>query len=259
MVKVNCVSLPATLIESELFGREKGAYTGALTKQVGRFEIADGSTIFLDEIGDLPIDLQVKLLRVLQEGQFERLGSSKTISVNVRVIAATNRNLNAALKAGRFREDLFYRLNVFPITVPPLRERQDDIPLLVSAFVREFGAKMAKKIETVSQKSISSLQSYPWPGNVRELRNVIEQAMILSKSHVLVIPAPAVSRPKKRKLNKLNDVERNHILKTLEATGWRIKGKQGTAEILGLKPSTLHFRMKKLGIQRPTISANISS
>jgi PAS domain S-box-containing protein len=259
MVKVNCGSLPATLIESELFGREKGAYTGALAKQVGRFEIADGSTIFLDEIGDLPIDLQVKLLRVLQEGQFERLGSSKTISVNSRVIAATNRNLTAALQEGRFREDLFYRLNVFPITVPPLRERQEDIPLLVSAFVREFEAKMAKKIETISQKSINALQGYPWPGNVRELRNVIEQAMIISKGRTLVIREPAVSKPLKHKLYKLDDVERNHILKTLEATGWRIKGKQGTAEILGLKPSTLHFRMKKLGIQRPSFSVNISS
>jgi PAS domain S-box-containing protein len=259
IVKVNCGSLPATLIESELFGREKGAYTGALAKQVGRFEIADGSTIFLDEIGDLPIDLQVKLLRVLQEGQFERLGSSKTISVNVRVIAATNRNLTAALQEGRFREDLFYRLNVFPITVPPLRERQEDIPLLVSAFVREFETKMARKIETIFQKSLNALQGYSWPGNVRELRNVIEQAMIISKGRTLVIRSPAVSKPLKHKLYKLADVERNHILMTLEATGWRIKGKQGTAEILGLKPSTLHFRMKKLGIQRPSASVNISS
>jgi PAS domain S-box-containing protein len=259
MVKVNCGTLPATLIESELFGREKGAYTGALAKQAGRFEIADGSTIFLDEIGDLPIDLQVKLLRVLQEGQFERLGSSSTISVNVRVIAATNRNLTAALQAGRFREDLFYRLNVFPITVPPLRERQEDIPLLVSAFVREFEEKMAQKIENISKKSMNELQGYTWPGNIRELRNVIEQAMIISKGRTLVIRSPAVSKPLKHKLYKLDDVERNHILKTLEATGWRIKGKQGTAEILGLKPSTLHFRMKKLGIQRPSASVNISS
>jgi PAS domain S-box-containing protein len=259
MVKVNCGSLPATLIESELFGREKGAYTGALAKQIGRFEIADGSTIFLDEIGDLPIDLQVKLLRVIQEGQFERLGSFKTISVSVRVIAATNRNLTAALQEGRFREDLFYRLNVFPITVPPLRERPEDIPLLVSVFVREFEAKMAKKIETISQKGINALQGYSWPGNIRELRNVIEQAMIISKSRTLVMRAPTVSKPLKHKLYKLDDVERDHILKTLETTGWRIKGKQGTAEILGLKPSTLHFRMKKLGIQRPTVSANISS
>jgi PAS domain S-box-containing protein len=259
MVKVNCGSLPATLIESELFGREKGAYTGALAKQAGRFEIADGSTIFLDEIGDLPINLQVKLLRVLQEGQIERLGSPKTITVNVRVIAATNKNLTAALQEGRFREDLFYRLNVFPITVPPLRERLDDIPLLVSVFVREFEAKMAKKIETITKNSINALQGYPWPGNVRELHNVIEQAMIISKGRTLVIRSPAVSKPLKHKLYKLDDVERNHILKTLEATGWRIKGKQGTAEILGLKPSTLHFRMKKLGIQRPTVSVNISS
>jgi PAS domain S-box-containing protein len=259
MVKVNCGTLPATLIESELFGREKGAYTGALAKQAGRFEIADGSTIFLDEIGDLPINLQIKLLRVIQEGQFERLGSIKPISVNVRVIAATNRNLTEALQEGRFREDLFYRLNVFPITVPPLRERLDDIPLLVSAFVREFEEKMAKQIETISQNSINALQGYAWPGNVRELHNVIEQAMIINKGRTLVLRSPAEPRPLKHNLYKLDDVERNHILKTLEATGWRVKGKQGAAEILGLKPSTLHFRMKKLGIRRPSPPVNILS
>ena len=181
MVTVNCAALPSTLVESELFGSEEGAYTGALSKRIGRFEIADGSTIFLDEIGDLPADVQVKLLRVLQEGQFERLGSSQTIAVNVRIVAATNRDLAAAVEAGCFREDLYYRLNVFPISVPPLRERGEDIAALVWAFVEELGMKMGKSIESIPRRTMQELQAYPWPGNVRELRNVIERAMILSK------------------------------------------------------------------------------
>ena len=190
LMTVNCASLPPTLIESELFGREKGAYTGAMTKMIGRFEIADGSTLFLDEIGELPLELQSKLLRVLEEGNFERLGSTKTLHVNVRIIAATNRDIEHEVKDGKFRKDLFYRLNVFPIMIPPLRERPEDIPLMVWAFVREFQKRMGKEIETISKKSMEALQSYSWPGNVRELRNVIEHAMILSKSKTLVVHVP---------------------------------------------------------------------
>jgi PAS domain S-box-containing protein len=252
MIKVNCAALPPTLIESELFGREKGAYTGALTKQKGRFEVADGSTIFLDEISELPLELQSKLLRVLQEGHFERLGSSKTIAVNVRIIAATNQNLSQAVQEGRFREDLYYRLNVFPITVPPLRERQEDIPTLVWAFVKEFEKTMAKRIKSIPRKSMQALQRYPWPGNVRELRNIIEQAMIISKDKVLNIRIPDMSDLITEPEIKLIDVERNHIVNILENTGWRIKGQNGAAKLLGLHPATLYSRMKRLGIQRPT-------
>ena len=185
LVTVNCASLPPTLIESELFGREKGAYTGALTRMTGRFELADGSTLFLDEIGELPLDLQSKLLRVLEQGQFERLGSSRTTKVNVRIIAATNRDIEQEVKDGKFRRDLFYRLNVFPIVIPPLRERPEDIPLLVRAIVKEFQKRMGKEIESIPKKTMQALQSYSWPGNVRELRNLIEHAMILSKGKTL--------------------------------------------------------------------------
>ena len=195
LITVNCASLPPTLIESELFGREKGAYTGALTKMIGRFEIADGSTLFLDEIGELPLDLQSKLLRVLEEGGFERLGSTKTLHVNVRIIAATNRDIEHEVKDGKFRKDLFYRLNVFPIVIPPLRERLEDIPLLAWAFVEEFKKRMGKEIETISKKTMEGLQSYSWPGNVRELRNVIEHAMILSKDKTLVVHLPKLRSP----------------------------------------------------------------
>jgi PAS domain S-box-containing protein len=250
MIKVNCAALPPTLIETELFGREKGAYTGALTKQKGRFELADGSTIFLDEISELPLELQPKLLRVLQEGRFERVGSSKTITVNARIIAATNQDLSQAVRSGRFREDLFYRLNVFPITVPPLRERQEDIPILVWAFVKEFEETMAKRIKCIPRKSMEALQNHPWPGNVRELRNVIEQAMIISKDEVLNIRVPTLSDLVTEPEIKLVDVERNHILKILQNTGWRIKGRNGAAELLGLHPATLYSRMKRLGIER---------
>lgn len=251
MVKVNCAALPPTLIESELFGREKGAYTGALTKQMGRFEVADDSTIFLDEISELPLQLQPKLLRVLQDGHFERLGSSKTIAVNVRLIAATNQNLSKAVQDGRFREDLYYRLNVFPIIMPPLCERQEDIPKLVWAFVKEFEKTMAKRIKTISRKSIEALQRYAWPGNVRELRNVIEQAMILSKDEVLNVRVPTLSDLVLEPEIKLVDVERNHILKVLQNTGWQIKGQNGAAKLLGLHPATLYSKMKRLEIQRP--------
>jgi formate hydrogenlyase transcriptional activator len=251
LVTVNCASLPPTLIENELFGRERGAYTGALTKMIGRFEIADGSTLFLDEIGEFPVELQSKLLRVLEEGCFERLGSTKPLHVNVRIIAATNRDIEREVKEGRFRKDLFYRLNVFPIVIPPLRERPEDIPLLVWAFVREFQKKMGKEIETISKRTMEALQSYPWPGNVRELKNVIEHAMILNESKTLVVQLPGFGSPEKDETHTLEDTDRKHIVAVLERAGWRVGGMGGAAEILGLKRSTLYSKMKKLGITRP--------
>jgi formate hydrogenlyase transcriptional activator len=251
LVTVNCASLPPTLIESELFGREKGAYTGALTRMVGRFEVADGSTLFLDEIGELSLDLQSKLLRVLEEGKFERLGSTKTLHVDVRVVAATNRDLPREVKEGRFRKDLYYRLNVFPIMIPPLRERPEDIPLLVWAFVREFKKRMGKEIESIPRKSIDALQSYPWPGNVRELRNVIERAMIVSNGKTLAVQVPRLTPSEEEDTPSLQDTERRHIVSVLERTGWRVAGKSGAARILGLNHSTLFSKMKKLGIRRP--------
>jgi formate hydrogenlyase transcriptional activator len=250
LVTINCASLPPTLIESELFGREKGAYTGALTKMIGRFEIADGSTLFLDEIGEIPLDLQSKLLRVLEEGTFERLGSTKPLKVNVRIIAATNRDIEREVKDGKFRRDLFYRLNVFPIVIPPLRERPEDIPLLVRAFVREFQKRMGKEIESVPRKTLQALQSYSWPGNVRELRNLIEHAMILSKGKTLEVDVPNRAPSEKDGTGKLEDMERKHIVAVLEKTGWRIGGRGGAAEILGLVRTTLHAKMKKLGVKR---------
>jgi PAS domain S-box-containing protein len=258
MVKVNCAALPSTLVESELFGREKGAYTGALTRQVGRFEAADGSTIFLDEVGELAVELQAKLLRVLQDGEFERLGSTKTIKVDVRVIAATNRDLAKEVRAGRFREDLFYRLNVFPIHVPPLRERQEDILPLVWAFVREFEATMGKRIETLPRKRAEALVAYQWPGNVRELRNVVERAMIVSWGSTLLVEVPAVEGSPLHQTTRLEDVERRHILSVLGTTGWRIRGPRGAASRLGLKPTTLEARMAKLGIKRGAGPSNQS-
>jgi PAS domain S-box-containing protein len=248
MVKVNCAALPSALVESELFGREKGAFTGAMTRQVGRFEVADGSTIFLDEVGELPPDAQAKLLRVLQEGQFERLGSPRTIKVNVRVIAATNRDLGEAVRQGRFREDLFYRLNVFPIRVPPLRERVEDVPLLVWAFLAEFSSRMGKKITQVPRKTMEMLQCHPWPGNVRELRNVIERGTIVTTGDTLQVPNLDTVALEVQPAQTLADTEREHILRTLEKTGWRIKGSKGAAVLLGLNPSTLYSRMEKLGI-----------
>ncbi len=257
LVRVNCAALPATLIESELFGREKGAYTGALTKQIGRFEAADGSTIFLDEVGELPLELQSKLLRVLQEGQLERLGSGKTLEVDVRVIAATNRDLAQAVKQGEFREDLYYRLNVFPISIPPLRERSDDIPLLTRALVKELGATLGKSIERIPKKSLDDLQRYPWPGNVRELRNVIERAMILNNGPVLQLDLPNDSAALQAPAMCLAEVERRHVLAVMETTGWRVRGRHGAAEILGLKPTTLDSKMQKLGIRRPAHPSEI--
>jgi formate hydrogenlyase transcriptional activator len=252
MVKVNCAALPAALVESELFGRERGAYTGALTREIGRFELANGSTLFLDEIGELPPDLQAKLLRVLQEGEFERLGSSRTIRVDVRLIAATSRNLELAMKEGGFREDLFYRLNVFPVTIPPLRERREDIPPLVWHFVNELGQRMARRIESIHGPTMEAFKNYSWPGNVRELRNVIERFLITSTGTVFrtdwqSIEKPATSAPSQ----VLEEVERTHILQILESTGWKIRGATGASNILGLKPTTLESRMIKLGITRP--------
>jgi len=253
LVTINCASLPPTLIESELFGREKGAYTGAMTKMAGRFEIADGSTLFLDEIGELPTELQVKLLRVLEEGVFERLGSTKPVHVNVRILAATNRDIENEVEKGRFRQDLFYRLNVFPLVIPPLRDRSDDIPLLVWSFVQEFQKRMGKEIETITKKAMESLQSYSWPGNVRELRNVIEHAMILSRNSTLAVNLPKSGLKEKDQRHSLIDIERKHIASVLKQTRWQVGGKGGAAEILGLKRSTLQSKMKKLGIVRPDL------
>jgi formate hydrogenlyase transcriptional activator len=250
LVTVNCASLPPTLIESELFGREQGAYTGALTRMIGRFEIADGSTLFLDEIGELPLDLQSKLLRVLEDGTFERLGSTKPLHVNVRIIAATNRDIEQGVKDGKFRQDLFYRLNVFPIVIPPLRKRPEDIPLLLQAVVMEFQNKMGKEIESIPKKTMQALQSYSWPGNVRELRNMIEHAMILSKSKILDVHMPKQASSDIEAPGNLQDMERMHMVAVLEKTGWRLAGKGGAAEVLGLKRTTLLSKMKKLGIKR---------
>ena len=251
MVKVNCAALPATLIESELFGREKGAFTGALSREIGRFELANGSSILLDEVGELPLELQAKLLRVLQEGEFERLGSCKTIKVDVRVIAATSRNLQQAVREGKFREDLFYRLNVFPITVPPLRERREDIPSLVWHFLNLLCQRMGRSIESVHSATMDSFKSYPWPGNVRELRNVIERFLIKSTDTVLRGTMPLLEAPEGgARPQTFEEFERNYFLRIMEMVEWRIRGEGGAAQILGLKPTTLESRMQKLGISR---------
>jgi PAS domain S-box-containing protein len=251
LIVVNCATMPASLVENELFGREKGAYTGAVTRQFGRFEVADGGTLFLDEIGELPPDTQAKLLRVLQEGQFERLGSTKTISVDVRIIAATNRDLEQLVKQGDFRDDLYYRLSVFPITTPPLRDRREDIPQLVWAFVRELSERMGKVIESVPHKTMDAVQHNTWPGNVRELRNVVERAMILSRGPTLDIQIPDTTEPSDTDAKTLDEVQRLHIIEVLERAGWRIRGENGAAAVLGVNESTLRSRMKKLGITRP--------
>ena len=253
LITVNCAALPGNLIESELFGREKGAFTGADIRRMGRFEIANGSTICLDEIGELPLELQGKLLRVIQHSEFERLGSSQTIKVDVRIVATTNRDLEEEIRQGRFRQDLYYRLNVFPITVPPLRLRKDDIPLMVQSFIERYSRKLGKKITTISKETMKALQDYPWPGNVRELESIIERAVILCSGPVLQladkleISSPALSSA----VRTLEDMERNQIIKILSETKWRIEGKDGAAAILGLHPSTLRARMHKLGIVRP--------
>ena len=257
MVRVNCGAIPATLIESELFGREKGAFTGALARQIGRFELADRSTIFLDEIGDLPAEVQVKLLRVLEERQIERLGNPKSIRVDVRIIAATHRNLEERIAGETFREDLFYRLNVFPIEVPPLRDRAEDIPLLVWRFVTEFAQSFGKRIDTIRKGDMAALQQYGWPGNIRELRNVVERAMIVATGPELRIALPVASSPLAEggvRSVKLADVEREHVRSVVESCHWRIRGAGGAAERLGLQPTTLETRMAKLGLRRPTPS-----
>ena len=256
MIKVNCAALPANLIESELFGREKGAYTGAMSSQLGRFELANESTLFLDEIGDLPLELQSKLLRVLQEGTFEMLGSNKVVEVDTRIIAATNHDLKNMVKEGLFRKDLYYRINVFPLTVPPLRERREDIPLLVWAFINEFNKTMGRSVSKVKDQDMNSLKTANWPGNVRELRNIVERSMILSTTNVLNLRKTFDDQSSDEQKgyavgDKLAAVERSHILKTLEHTGWRVSGKHGAASILGLKSTTLVARMKKLDISRP--------
>jgi formate hydrogenlyase transcriptional activator len=255
LVKVNCAAIPAGLIESELFGHEKGAFTGALARRIGRFELADRATIFLDEVGEIPLELQTKLLRVLQEGEFERLGSTKTMKVNVRVIAATNRDLEKEVREGRFRSDLFYRLKVFPIHLPALRERQQDIPLLVSYFVKKFSGTMRKKVESVSAGALEMLKSYPWPGNIRELEHVIERAVILSQGSELELGdwmPKSTDTVGAGLLGTIEDLERNYVLRALNHTNWRVSGEKGAASILGLKPTTLEARMKKLGISRPS-------
>jgi formate hydrogenlyase transcriptional activator len=254
LVKVNCATLPANLIESELFGHEKGAFTGALDKKIGRFELANGGTIFLDEIGELPVELQAKLLRVLQEGEFERLGNPHTIKINTRVIAATNRNLQSAIEKKEFREDLFYRLNVFPVVCPPLRDRKEDIPLLVKHFCQKHEGKIGIRIKDVPNKVMVALMDYDWPGNIREMENIIERAMILSTNGILEygdwIPTEKISSNGKPAASRLEDIERNHIIETLNKTGWKVSGEKGAAKILGLNPTTLEARMKKLGIKR---------
>ncbi len=253
LVKVNCAALPANLIESELFGHEKGAFTGALFRKIGRFELADGGSVFLDEIGDLPLELQAKLLRVLQDGEFERLGNPNTIKVEIRIIAATNRNLERAIEKGDFREDLYYRLNVFPLKCPPLRDRAEDIPMLVEHFVRKYNSKLGKKIKKIPQKVMDSLQAYHWPGNVRELENIIERSVIISQESELKLgdwlPKTAPSLGDSR-IFTLEEHDREHIVKALELTGWQVSGEKGAAKILGLKPTTLEARMKKLGVKR---------
>jgi PAS domain S-box-containing protein len=248
LVKVNCAALPSTLVESELFGREKGAYTGAVSREPGRFEVANGSTILLDEIAELPLELQAKLLRVLEEGQFERVGSSRTQTTDVRVIAATNRDLRAEIEAGRFRRDLFFRLAVFPITVPPLRERRGDVPLLVWAIVQELGAAMNKSVETIRRSDMERLQAHDWAGNVRELRNVVERALILCTGPVLKIALPDHSPAETDGLMSLDEAQRRHIEKALQMADGRISGPGGAAELLGVKRTTLRSRMQKLGI-----------
>ena len=252
MVRVNCAAIPATLIESELFGHEKGAFTGALARQIGRFELSDGSTMFLDEIGDLPLETQVKLLRVLEEREFERLGSSRTLRANARIIAATHRNLEQKVADGTFREDLYYRLDVFPIAVPPLREREDDVTLLVKRFVSEFSQAFGKRIDVVDEDSMAALRQYAWPGNVRELKNIVQRAIITTNGHRLVIPTPRTIVSTATRSARLSDVERDHIRTVLESTGWRVRGSAGAADRLGLKPTTLETRMAKLGLKRPS-------
>jgi formate hydrogenlyase transcriptional activator len=260
-VRLNCAAIPLDLLESELFGHEKGAFTGAIAQKIGRFELADTGTLFLDEIGDIPAALQPKLLRVLQEQEFERLGSTRTHQVNVRLVSATNRDLTEMVNRAEFRSDLYYRLNVFPILLPPLRERREDIPALVSHFVQIFGRRMGREIEEIPPETMSALSSYQWPGNIRELQNLIERAVILSNHGVLPNPlppegsqsVPIAFAPAATPAVTLKDSERNLITRTLEAVGWVIGGPRGAAAKLGLKRTTLIHKMQKLGISRPVL------
>ena len=256
LVKVNCAAIPASLVESELFGHEKGAFTGATSSKPGRFELADGGTLFLDEVGELPLEVQAKLLRVLQDGEFERLGATTTRRVDVRVIAATNRNLESARAEGSFREDLYYRLSTFPIRVPPLRDRREDIPLLVWDWIQRRQSELGRHIERVPERAMQALVRYPWPGNVRELGNVIERAMILSPGSVLQLDAvfEATATAPAQAAERIEAVERAHFEQVLERCGWRINGPGNAAEILGMHPNTLRSRLKKLGIMRPSPS-----
>ncbi|MGN6719204.1 MAG: sigma 54-interacting transcriptional regulator, partial [Candidatus Binatia bacterium] len=257
LVKVNCGSIPSGLVESELFGHERGAFTGATQQRIGRFELAHGGTIFLDEVTELPLDTQVKLLRILQEGEFERVGSSRTMKVDVRVIAATNRNLQEVVRSGAFRSDLFYRLNVFPLEVPALRERREDIPLLVNFFLGKFSKSVGKEIHGLSQKSMERLVQYGWPGNIRELQNVIERAVVLAKGAIVQIDESmlgAEASAEESTIETLENVERSHIIRALQETQWVIHGKKGAAELLGINPSTLRSRMEKLAIKKGAVA-----
>ncbi|MCI0455090.1 MAG: sigma 54-interacting transcriptional regulator [Candidatus Dadabacteria bacterium] len=255
LIKVNCPAIPLGLIESELFGHEKGAFTGALSRKIGKFELADGCTIFLDEIADLPHEAQAKLLRVLQEKEFERVGGTKTLKADVRVIAATNRNLEVALNEGRFRADLFYRLNVFPIYLPPLRERKQDIPLLTKYFAKKYTSSLGKEIKAINEGNIQRLKEYSWPGNIRELENIVERAVILSTGDTLEINENLIGSlfdtisHEKDNIFSLENIEREHIIKVLNQTGWQINGEKGAAKILGINPNTLRARLTKLGIK----------
>jgi chemotaxis protein methyltransferase CheR len=268
LIKVNCAALPGSLIESELFGHEKGAFTGADSRRTGRFEIAHGGTLFLDEVGELPLDLQSKLLRVLEEGEFERVGGSHTLKVDVRVIAATNRNLEEAVRAGDFRSDLYYRLNIFPITLPPLRQRKEDIPVLVTHLVKQLSQKLGKTIDAIPQDTMAKLRNYPWPGNVRELRNVIERAVIITQGTQLRLiddldwqaleldlhegtVLPGVLSNPVQVGETLEQTEYNLITRTLKNVNWKVEGPGGAAELLNIHPSTLRSRMRKLHIERP--------
>jgi formate hydrogenlyase transcriptional activator len=255
-MKLNCAAIPTGLLESELFGHERGAFTGAITQKIGRVEVADQGSLFLDEIGDIALELQPKLLRVLQEREFERLGSTRTKKVDVRIVAATHRDLEGMILKGEFRSDLYYRLNVFPISIPPLRERPEDIPLLVEHFVQEAARKLTKTIDAIPSDTMAALTDYQWPGNIRELENVIERAVILSRGSILRVPhrdlqSRVTAGHSSEKLETLADVEREHIRAVLKQTRWVLSGPSGAAARLGMNRSTLHFRMKKLGIVRP--------
>jgi formate hydrogenlyase transcriptional activator len=254
LIKLNCAAIPSGLLESELFGHEKGAFTGAIARKVGRFELAHQGTLFLDEVGDIPLELQPKLLRVLQEQEFERLGSTKTIKVDVRLVAATNRDLAQMVAASHFRSDLYYRLNVFPIVLPPLRDRSDAIPAMVRHFTQQFARRMGKRIESIPEATMDALVRYPWPGNVRELQNVIERAVILSSGPALHVPLEdlkSVDLQVSSAAVTLADAEREHIVDALRETGWVVGGATGAAARLGMKRSTLQHKMRKLDISRP--------